>query len=125
MTIILDIAGLQPYLKSINHLDETIEVLQAVTKEAKRPPVDAYFKLGQAYHHQHDFEQAIHFYKQYLLKAPEKNRYYRSATYNIERCAIGLKYDFQRNDVFVGAEPRAGGGRDGGCRRCPAGGACG
>lgn len=88
-------------LFEINHLDETIEILRAVTKEAKRPPVDAYFKLGQAYHHQHDFEQAIHFYKQYLLKAPEKNRYYRSATYNIERCAIGLKYDFQRNDVFV------------------------
>ncbi|NND07206.1 MAG: OmpA family protein [Saprospiraceae bacterium] len=88
-------------LFEINRLDETIAVLEAVIEEAKRPPVDAYFKLGQAHHHKFEFAKAIAYYKRYLLKAPEKNRYYRQATYNIERCAIGMKHNFQRNDLFI------------------------
>ena len=84
----------------VNDLEVAKQMLLALTEE-REVSEQVWFFLGRTYHAEHDFANAIKYYKQYLRATDDDNVNRPMVKDAIRRAANGMRYARTRGDGFV------------------------
>lgn len=84
-----------------NRLNESFDLLKALTENEKTPYPECWFYLGKIYHARHQFLDAANHYKIYLKNATPDQNTRRLVADMIRRCANGQQLQYQPAKAFV------------------------
>ena len=85
----------------LNRINESLEVLKALTESEKTPYPECWFYLGRIYHARHQFLDAALNYKVYLKNTTANESTRRVVADMIRRCSNGQQFQYQAAKAFV------------------------
>ena len=85
----------------LNHINESLDILKALTENEKAPFPECWFYLGRIYHARHQFLDAALNYKMYLKNASTTESTRRVVADMIRRCSNGQQFQYQAPKAFV------------------------
>ncbi len=85
----------------LNHLNEALEVLEAITAEKKEPYPECWLYMAKIYHARHQFEEAADFYKLYLRTIRPDHPHRQMVREEIRRCANGIDILYRQSLAIV------------------------
>lgn len=85
----------------LNRINESLDILKALTESDKTPYPECWFYLGRIYHARHQFLDAALNYKVYLKNTTSNERTRRAVADMIRRCSNGQQFQYQAAKAFV------------------------
>lgn len=85
----------------LNRLNESLDLLKALTESEKTPYPECWFYLGKVYHARHQFLDAANYYKIYLKNGTPDPNARRLVADMVRRCANGQQLQYQPPKAFV------------------------